>query len=88
MRKYYDGYNSFYDYEFNLTTSSDNLLFLYHDVYFEISNFFEIKKIFEPYKYFSVQSISSWYEKMKSINSNKNLQEKIKNIFEKHGITL
>jgi len=53
-----------------------------------ISGIISVKQIFEPYKYFSVQSIDSWFEKIKEKNCDIDLQEQIKDIFEKHGITL
>ena len=47
-----------------------------------------VKQIFEPYKYFSVQSVSSWYSKLLELNKNIDSSGEIKKLFKEHGIAL
>lgn len=88
MRKYYQNYSIYNYYERMLETSENFLPYFYYDAFYDTSGIISVKQIFEPYKYFSVQSIDSWFEKIKEKYSNKDLQEKIEKIFEQHGITL
>lgn len=70
-------YKAYYDLIDNINEDSD-----------ECSDY-TVKQIFEPYKYFSVQSISSWYNKFKEQNKlNEPEQTAVKNTFLHNGVTL
>lgn len=54
----------------------------------ECSNY-TVKQIFEPYKYFSIQSVNSWYNKFKEQNNlNEAEQTAVKNTFLHNGVEL
>lgn len=88
--KYYDGYETFDDYEEILKSNLyyNELKFLYYYVFYDLLDTLSIAQIFEPYKYFQIQSISDWYKKLLSLNSSIDSDGRIKNTFKEYGISL
>ena len=87
MSKYYSGCNTSMSYKYVLSQGIRNYPYFYIDVYNELLKNFTVSQIFEPYKSFSVQSLTSWFNKFKSINTTID-SEKIKEMIKDKGYVL
>ena len=81
MSKYYSNNKTLkYKYEVKLEGSRKTCPYFYYDAYYQLLNEISVSQIFGPYKYFTVQSLNSWFEKLKSLNTTID-SEQIKQIF-------
>ena len=69
MSKYYEKNNTSINYKNRLLGTKKTYSYFYYDAYYQILNELSVSQIFGPYKYFTVQSLNSWFEKLKSFNT-------------------
>lgn len=88
MNKYYGENRTQYDYVAYLDGTYNRLPYFFHTVYYRLNKKIPINQIFEPYKYFSVQSVETWYSKLVELNKGIDSSGEIKKAFKEKGIAL
>ena len=87
MIKYYSNNSTVKNYKSRLLGNGKSYSYFYYDVYYELLKNYSVEQIFTPYNYFSVQSLTSWFEKFKSLNKEID-SEKLKDTITSRGYCL
>ena len=87
MSKYYSNNSTVKNYKSRLLGNGKSYSYFYYDVYYELLKNYSVEQIFTPYNYFSVQSLTSWFEKFKSLNKEID-SEKLKDTITSRGYCL
>lgn len=86
--KYYSSYTTAIDYKIYLRGNYKDYSYFYYDSYYKLLDYLTVSQIFNPYKYFAVQSINSWFNKLKSLYGATIDIDEINNVFKERGISL
>lgn len=86
-KKYFRGYSIEFNYYFYLRNSYA-FPYFYHTVFYKLYDILPISVIFEPYRYFSVNSIGDWYNKLLDLHEGIDSDNTIYNTLINSGIVL